>query len=131
MQKLVIKSDKKKQALNITQIVARVPPLDTDGFLHLFCPHSTAALLISEYEEKLARDLERVSELLFTQYEPFEHDDNNNPNAPAHILSSTMGVSIWIPVQEGKLSLGKYQKIVFLELDGPKERRVMASFIES
>lgn len=121
---VTVGSRKKLHAIDITEKVSDALQKSTEGLVHLFSPHSTVAIMICEFEPKLARDLERAAALLLDGCGPFEHDDNNNPNAPAHILSGISGVSVTIPVHEGELQLGKYQKIVLLELDGPKERRI-------
>ncbi len=131
MTEITVNSNKKIDAINITGNISNFIPENAQGFIHLYCPHSTAALIISEYEDKLIKDLKSVANRLLEHCGPFEHNDNNNPNASAHILSSIMGVSTWVPVQNGKMKLGKYQNILLLELDGPKQRKIQFSFIKA
>jgi thiamine phosphate synthase YjbQ (UPF0047 family) len=71
----------------------------------------------------MLRDLERCAVDLLRPLEPFQHNKNNNPNAAAHLFSSLMGTQLLLPF-EGRVVLGTYQRIVFLELDGPRTRRV-------
>ena len=52
-------------------------------------------------------------------------------HAPDHILSSLIGASLTIPVEDGKLKLGTWQRIILVELDGPREREISVSFIIS
>ncbi len=131
MTEITVNSIKKIDAINITGKVSSVIPENAQGFIHLYCRHSTAALIISEYEDKLIKDLKSVANRLLEHCGPFEHNDNNNPNTTAHILTSIMGVSTWVPVQNGKMKLGKYQNILMLELDGPKQRKVQISFMKA
>lgn len=95
-----------------------------DGFLWLFCPHTTCALLLNEADEELFEDLERTAEKLLTPLEPFSHARKDNPNAAAHLFSSLLGSQLLVRVQDGELQLGTYQRILFLELDGPQQRRI-------
>ena len=111
------------QALDITdRITDQIWP---DGFLWIGCPHTTAAILIGESDPEMLEDIERVAAELFAPYEPFKHHKNDNPNAAAHLVSSFVGSQVLLPVQEGRLLLGTYQRIVFLELDGPKPVRTV------
>ena len=48
----------------------------------------------------------------------------DGPNAPSHMRASLMSPEVLVPLQEGKLALGRYQGIFFCEFDGPRERKV-------
>jgi secondary thiamine-phosphate synthase enzyme len=111
------------EARDITDLVQAHGHADGDGFLWVSCPHTTAALLLCESDPEMRRDLERCAEDLLAPLEPFQHNKNNNPNAAAHLFSSLMGTQLLLPF-EGKVVLGTYQRIVFLELDGPRTRRL-------
>ncbi|MCH7756781.1 YjbQ family protein, partial [Patescibacteria group bacterium] len=50
-------------------------------------------------------------------------------HAPDHIMSSVIGPSITVPVEDGLLRMGNYQRIVFVEFNGPRNRDVMFNFI--
>jgi len=54
---------------------------------------------------------------------------HNPAHAPDHILSSIIGASVVIPVSNGNLNLGTWQRIVLIELDGPREREVVVSLV--
>lgn len=124
MTEITVTSKKPIHAVDITgRILSSLQPGE-EGLLYLFSPHSTVALFISEFEPKLARDIESTALRLLEGCGPFEHDDNDNPNAPAHFISGLAGVGVTVPCRKGSLLLGKYQKIVLLELDGPKKRKV-------
>ncbi len=119
---LVVQSDRAIQAIDLTDhLLDRTWP---DGLLLLSVPHTTAALILGEADTDMLDDYERVAAALFAPWEPFKHHKNDNPNAAAHLVSSIAGTQLLLPVRDGRLSLGTYQRIVFLELDGPKSRRV-------
>jgi secondary thiamine-phosphate synthase enzyme len=111
------------QAFDVTDLVQAHARADGDGFLWASCPHTTAALLLCESDPELLRDLERVADDLLGPLVPFQHNKNNNPNAAAHLFSSLMGTQLVLPF-EGQVVLGTYQRIIFLELDGPRTRLV-------
>lgn len=122
MTEFQVSSQGRIEALDITDLVpSQQCP---DGFIWLSCPHTTAALLLCESDPEMLRDLERCAAQLLAPIQPFEHNKNNNPNAAAHLFSSLIGTQLLLPVREGKLQLGTYQRIVFMELDGPRQRHV-------
>lgn len=124
---LQVRTEARIQALDVTDLVTeRAWP---DGLLWLSCPHTTAALVIGEADEDMLRDYERLAGELFEPYQPFRHHKNDNPNAAAHLLSSIAGTQLLLPIHSGRLVLGTFQRIVFLELDGPKPRQVRLASI--
>jgi thiamine phosphate synthase YjbQ (UPF0047 family) len=68
-------------------------------------------------------DIETVAGGLLKDFEPFRHHKNDNPNAAAHLFSSLAGTQLLLPVVDGHVKLGAYQRIVFVELDGPRQGR--------
>ena len=54
---------------------------------------------------------------------------HNPEHVPDHILSSLMGTSVSVPVEEGRLVLGTWQRVILVELDGPRERNLTVSFV--
>jgi len=123
MTPLVVSTSRAIEAIDITERIAaeRWP----DGFAWLNCPHTTAALLIGESDPDMLEDYERVAAELFAPYEPFRHHRNDNPNGAAHLVSSFVGTQLLLRVQNGRLQLGTFQRVIFLELDGPKATRLV------
>ena len=70
-------------------------------------------------------DIEKAAGRLLAPIEPFAHHRNDKPNAAAHLFSGLAGTQLLVPVRDGKMQLGSYQRIVFVELDGPRERRTI------
>lgn len=95
-----------------------------EGLCHVHVPHTTAAVVINENADPdVARDLLAAYETLIPDIR-FAHAEGNSD---AHFLSTVLGCSVTIPVQDGRLRLGTWQGIFFVELDGPRTRRVWVS----
>jgi secondary thiamine-phosphate synthase enzyme len=122
MRRLDVASTRAVEAIDITErLTEQTWP---DGWLLASIPHTTAALIVGEADPEMLEDYERIAAELFASYEPFKHHRNDNPNAAAHLMSSIAGTQLLLPVRDGRLDLGTYQRIILLELDGPKTRRV-------
>ena len=131
MTTLAVKSSAKNEVINVTEPLARVASERGDGLMVINARHTTVALVVCEDDEELRRDLLRLADDLLAPLRPFEHVRNDNPNAEAHLLSALAGTSLTLAVEDGKLALGKYQNILLLELDGPKERELHCTFMEA
>jgi secondary thiamine-phosphate synthase enzyme len=124
---LEVKTERSRHAIDVTDRV--VAHASGDGFIWLSCPHTTAALILSEADRDLLDDLERTTAELLAPLEPFTHHRNNNPNGAAHVLSSLLGTTLLLRLHRGSLQLGNYQRIVLVELDGPKTRTVQLDLL--
>ena len=122
MTELHVVTSRRIEARDVTELVAEQQL--ADGIHLLSTPHTTAALILSEDDDELLGDLERAAGELLRPLEPFAHARENNPNAPAHILSSLAGTQLLVEVEAGSLVLGRYQRVCLLELDGPRRRRL-------
>lgn len=120
MEELAVSTKQKIQVLDITGQVTAARRID-DGCIVLHVPHTTAALAINENENNLKTDMEKFYGSLAKG--SWGHNTIDN-NAEAHLASTTLNSSLIIPVEKGKLILGRWQSILFVELDGPRERKV-------
>jgi len=104
----------------------------------VYSPHTTCAVLINERERGFIEDFREFLEELVPADRPYRHDDlsvrtenldedpHDVPNGWAHVRHSLLGsASQAIPVAEGRLLLGRWQRIFLVELDRGRERRVM------
>lgn len=109
----------------------------TDGSAIAFCAHTTCTLLINEDEEGALLDLTaRLTTLIPTEIE-YAHDDvarrgrgsgeaHERKNGHAHVAQMIMGgTSHAIPIQGGRPMLGRWQRLLLLELDEPRDRNVL------
>jgi secondary thiamine-phosphate synthase enzyme len=110
------------EAIDITdRLTARRWP---DGLLLVSVEHTTAALFLGESGSEMFADYERVAQGLVEAYGPFEHERWNPGNAQSHVLSSFIGTQRLLPVTDGRLDLGTWQRLIFMELDGPRRRYI-------
>lgn len=115
--------------VNVTGLVAEKFTGVGTGVGFIFTPHTTAAIVISEDDEPdLSEDFKTVAAQWLANVGPFRHTKNDNPNTVAHVLSSFAGPSVHVPILDGRLDLGTYQNLLFLEFDGPRTRRLLVDF---
>ena len=126
-QKEIILSPKKRGFHLITGDIERGVPELKDfkaGLAHIFIRHTSASLTINENADPdVKSDMLGFLQRLIPQYEPnFRHFEHNSD---AHIKSSLVGSSVTVPLENGKLLLGRWQGIYLCEFDGPRERKVL------
>lgn len=91
------------------------------GALLVSVPHTTAAVTVGEtWDDDVTTDMERA----LAEWVPDVRFDHAEGNSPAHFLSEAIGASCLVPLEDGKPVLGRWQGIVLIELDGPRERTV-------
>jgi secondary thiamine-phosphate synthase enzyme len=104
-----------------------------NGHILIFSRHTTTALAINEFEERLLEDIKVYLRKLAPESDRYLHNDLHlRPNIPpdepmnahSHLMAMTLSTSEVIPVMDGKLALGTYQSILLFELDGPRKRTV-------
>ena len=115
-------TERRTQAIDITHLLtSRTWP---DGVLLVSAEHTTAALFLGESGSEMSADYERVAAGLVERLGPFEHEPWNPGNAQAHVLSSFIGTQLLLPIEGGRPSLGTWQRVILLELDGPRRRSI-------
>ncbi len=88
---------------------------------HVWVPHTTAAIVVNENADPdVARDLLSAYEAMIPDVR-FTHAEGNSD---AHLLATLLGCSVTLPVAESRLCLGTWQGVFFVELDGPRQRKV-------
>ncbi|MEW6069047.1 MAG: secondary thiamine-phosphate synthase enzyme YjbQ [Candidatus Thermoplasmatota archaeon] len=102
-----------------------------NGIVVLFVPGSTGALTTLEYEPGLIKDVPLALERLFPKNLEYKHHETwHDYNGHSHVRASFIGPSLTVPVKKGKLTLGTWQQIVFIELDvRPRERRIEVQIV--
>lgn len=94
---------------------------DGDGLCTIVVPHTTCAISVNENADPdVPADLLRAFRALVPDV-PFRHGEGNSD---AHFLSTLIGTSLTWPYRKGRLVLGTWQGIYFLEFDGPRTRKV-------
>lgn len=102
-----------------------------EGICLIFSPGSTCGITTIEYEEGLKKDLKRILDKLIPSSEDYEHCKKwGDCNGFSHIRSSIIKPSLVVPIEGGKLSLGTWQQIVFVDFDKrPRKREVIVKIV--
>jgi len=126
VQEISLRTERRTQLLDITpQVEEALNGVDGAAAALVYVPHTTAGVTINEdIDPVLANDLEAAMEKIVEDGWSWRHDDADGPNAPSHVRASLMSPEVLVPLQQGKLALGRYQGIFFCEFDGPRERKV-------
>ncbi len=95
----------------------------SEGLLNIYSRHSTSGVVINENESGLVKDFQLALQKLVPEGTGYQHDRIDN-NADSHIRGFIIGGSQTIPVENGRLMLGTWQSIFFVELDGPRQRKI-------
>lgn len=125
-----VSTTRKVERVDITGEVRRVVEAVgvARGAVLVSVPHTTAAVTVGEnWDPDVGRDIEKA----LPAWLPDVRFDHAEGNSPAHLLSEVVGGSRMIPLDEGRLVLGRWQGVFLLELDGPRTRTVRLDFLES
>jgi len=124
-------SEHRTQILDITKTIRDVM-LSADikeGILLVNSLHTTCALFVNEFQGALVEDLKALMERVVVERGGYRHDDPRysdceRGNAHAHLRAALLGRSIAVGVNDGDLTLGRFQSVIFAEFDGPRTREV-------
>ncbi|MGH9698459.1 MAG: secondary thiamine-phosphate synthase enzyme YjbQ [Candidatus Acidiferrales bacterium] len=93
-----------------------------EGVCRLYVPHTTAGVIINEgYDPDVARDMEAAFDHLVPNSPLFRHAEGNSDG---HIKTALVGSPETVFISDGRMSLGRWQKIFFAEFDGPRSREL-------
>ena len=126
MEKLSIQTRKKREIIDITDEVQLALGTKT-GVCHLTVLHTTAALTTADLDPGTDLDMLDAFEALIPKLK-YRHPHDPS-HVPDHILSTLIGTSVTQPVEKGQLVLGTWQRIVLVELDGPRKRDVVVTLL--
>jgi secondary thiamine-phosphate synthase enzyme len=110
-----------RQVIDLTERVNAVIGGASDGACHLYLRHTTAALTVMTWETGVPEDIMDILQAL-TPKLAYRHD--SAAHVAAHFLSALVGPSVHVPVQDGKLALGEFQRIALMEFEGPRRREM-------
>lgn len=124
MNQIEVRTASHRQMVDITRQVAASINGVGNGICHVYVPHTTAAVVINEHADPdVARDLISAYEKMVPDVQ-FAHAEGNSD---AHLMTTLLGSSVTVPIEDGRLCLGTWQGIFFVELDGPRSRKVWVS----
>lgn len=132
MHRLSIQTHRKREILDITGQVGaalREHYSGRSGVCHLNLLHTTAALTTADLDPGTDLDILDAFEVLIPKLH-YRHP-HNPEHVPDHILSALIGTSLSQLVDKGALLLGTWQRVVLIELDGPRRREVVMGLAET
>jgi secondary thiamine-phosphate synthase enzyme len=129
-------SEEGTEVSDITKLVRDIvqnSPLTT-GIALVNTLHTTCALFVNEFQAALIDDLKGLVERLVPERGGYRHDDPRysdceRGNAHSHLRAALLGRSIAVGVNNGELTLGRFQSIIFAEFDGPRKREIHVQLI--
>jgi len=126
MQRFSVKTRRKREVLDITDYVERLIAGEKQtGTCSLFVLHTTAALTTADLDPGTDLDLLDAFEAMVPKLR-YRHP-HNPAHVGDHILSALIGTSVSLPIEDGRLLLGTWQRVILLEFDGPRERELALS----
>jgi len=125
METLAVNTDGRTQVVDVTAQVGDVVRASgvTEGVAVVHSPHTTTAVVVNEREGQLVADLLDWAARMAPEGAGYRHDSTDG-NAHAHLRGMMLGASASIPVTGGRLALGTWQSVLFVELDGPRDRKL-------
>jgi secondary thiamine-phosphate synthase enzyme len=128
---LTMLSEHRTQILDITKQIRDIMlSADvTEGILLVSSLHTTCALFVNEFQSALVEDIKDMMERLVSETAGYRHDDPRysdceRGNAHSHLRAALLGRSVAVGISGGELSLGRFQSILFAEMDGPRPRSI-------
>jgi secondary thiamine-phosphate synthase enzyme len=125
---LKVRTSKKYEIVDLTpQITEAVRAAHfNEGLCNVYIPHATAAIIINENDDQqIGMDLLDALDKFIP--EGIWRHDQIDSNGAAHLKAAILGPSETIPVQNGRLALGTWQAVMLVELDGPRDRKVIVT----
>jgi secondary thiamine-phosphate synthase enzyme len=125
METISVKTSDHSQAKDITREVQEVVAGSgvRDGWCEVFVPHTTAAVAVNEAADPaVMQDILATLDKLVPWRGNYRHAEGN---AAAHVKSVLIGSTVRLPVRGGRLSLGTWQGVFFMEFDGPRSRKAL------
>jgi secondary thiamine-phosphate synthase enzyme len=105
-----------------------VQAVDESGFnsgtITVFCPSSTSGVTTLEYESGCISDLQRLFDEIIDPKREYAHNARwGDGNGHSHVRAALMGASLTIPFVDGRLTLGTWQQIIYVDFDNRSRRR--------
>ncbi len=126
-----IQSRRKMEVIDVTSRVSEIVERSgvKNGLANVWIPHTTAAIAVNEHDTDLWDDILAVMEKLVPIKGNYRHNAKygwipREQNAHAHILNCLIKPAVTLPIENGRMLIGTWQSILFIEMDGPRTRTV-------
>jgi len=119
---MTVETRQTRQVVDITDEVQSLIAGDA-GLCTVFVAHTTCAVTTADLDPGMEQNIadavwEMIPKLKYQPHHNMEH-------LPSHLAATIVGPSVTVPVRNGKLVLGTWQRIILIELDGPRSRQLM------
>lgn len=138
-QTFAIQTERGPQFIDITERVQKVTEEAglQNGFAVVFCKHTTAAIRINENEPHLIEDMEKMLQEMVPAQHDYAHNryahafstNGERPNGHSHCQQLLLGASEAVPISDGQLVFGRWQRIFLVELDHGRNREVVVQLV--
>ena len=121
-----VRSGKRGEYIDITTEIEKLVDKSEvrNGVVIIHELHTTAALTIQENDTSVHEDTKEIMDKLVPLDREYRHSYEGNENAAAHIKNQILGSNLAIPVIDGKIALGTWQRIFLVELFEGRKRRI-------
>ncbi len=129
IEKINVKTDHRNQLIDISPDIKKIIMQKglKSGTVHIFCPHTTAAVTINENcDPSVAEDIIDILNKIVPASNKYRHSEGN---ADAHVKASVIGSSRTIFIENGQIMFGSWQGIFLCEFDGPRRREIWLKLI--
>lgn len=120
---------RRQELIDITDQVAEQVAISgiREGFVLVSAMHITASVFVNDHESGLWADILRWLEERVAPWDPthYRHNETGEDNAAAHLRSLTIGHEVIVPITDGALDLGPWQRVFYGEWDGQRRKRVI------
>lgn len=132
-QTIQLQTEGNADVLDITsQVVQAVKVSELhDGIVTIFCPSATSALTTIEYESGCISDLRRLFDEIVDPDRHYAHNARwHDGNGHSHVRAALLGPSLTVPVVNGRLTLGTWQQIIYVDFDNrPRQRELIVQLL--
>ncbi|MEW6556816.1 MAG: secondary thiamine-phosphate synthase enzyme YjbQ [Elusimicrobiota bacterium] len=102
-----------------------------NGIMNIFVPGATGSVTTIEYEPGLITDFQNLLREIVKENKDYQHNKtHSDKNATSHLRASLLGATLSVPIENGQLTLGRWQQIVFVDMDNrPRDRKIIVKII--
>ena len=128
---LVFETKKRKEMVHITETIERIVAKSgvRDGLCFVSPMHITAAVYVNDHEDGLIEDIGEWLEKLAPAWPGYRHHRTGEDNGDAHLKSLLLHHETTLPVTNGRLDLGTWQRVFYAEFDGQRKKRVIVKVL--
>lgn len=126
---LWFETTERQEIIDITESVRREVSTSgvREGFVLVSAMHITASVFVNDHESGLWQDILQWLETTIAPWDPdrYRHNETGEDNGAAHLRNLTVGYQVIVPVTDGALDLGPWQRVFYGEWDGQRRKRVV------